>query len=65
MELVEQICRQICISEGVDPDKESYGLGNRIPDKQKFKLWESRVETANHLIEHFNIKTSKESFDKL
>lgn len=43
---IEDLCRIICIAEGVDPDRESLGCGGVIPRDQKYKLWEARRRVA-------------------
>lgn len=50
MERLEQVCRIICIAEGVDPDRESVGSGGVIPRNQKYKLWEARRQPAEAIL---------------
>jgi len=43
---IEDLCRIICIAEGVDPDREGLGCGGVMPRDQKYKLWEARRRVA-------------------
>lgn len=54
--LIEQISRTICKSEGVDPDHHAIGFGNRFPAGQKYQLWEARRNTAVALLQDFEIR---------
>lgn len=51
MTKLEELCRALCIADGVDPDKEGYGLGQQMPEGQTYPLWRAREQQVRAMIE--------------
>ncbi len=51
MDIIEKVCRLMCESEGIDPDRDSLGCGGLIPKDQPYKLWEARIKMVQYLID--------------
>lgn len=51
MTKLEKACRLVCEIEGVDPDKEGYGLGILMPQGTKYPLWKAREKAVSAIIE--------------
>jgi hypothetical protein len=47
MDILESLCRIMTVADGVDPDKETVGLGKYLPKGQTCKLWEARKVIAH------------------
>jgi hypothetical protein len=46
MEKLEFFAREICKACDVDPDQVSVGLGNLIPEGQRYPLWQAYKRQA-------------------
>lgn len=55
MDIIEKLCRVICESEKIDPDKEGYGLGGLMPEGSRYPLWEARRRIAEKMVVDFKI----------
>lgn len=40
--MIERLCRAVCKTQGIDPDKESEGLGVVMPRGLRYRLWEAQ-----------------------
>jgi hypothetical protein len=49
-EQVEALCRLICITDGVDPNRRSVGCGGLIPRDQPYTLWQARQRQAEAIL---------------
>ena len=45
-QLEERVARVLCISQGVDPEKECFGLGNLKPIGWVGPAWQVRLDSA-------------------
>lgn len=62
-DLIEPVCRVMCEADGVDPDKEGYGLGVQMPQGERYPLWKSR-ERAAHMVLKF-LRRKMRDYDDL
>lgn len=46
-EIREQMAHAMCVAEGVDPDKDGFGMGHSMPKGTKYKLWEARLSALD------------------
>jgi hypothetical protein len=51
MTKLEELCRAICIADGVDPDKEGAGLGTQMPEGAIYPLWQARERQVRAMLE--------------
>lgn len=49
----EELCRAVCVADGVDPDKEGAGLGAQMPEGAIYPLWQARTKQVRAMLEAF------------
>jgi hypothetical protein len=49
--LAEQICKLICVEEGVPPDKEVTGLGVSIDTYTQYRYWQYRLPMVRKILD--------------
>lgn len=49
----EELCRAVCIADGVDPDAKGFGLGIQMPEGEQYPLWQARAKQVRALLEAF------------
>jgi hypothetical protein len=57
--LIERMARAMCMMDGIDPDRESFGCGGRIPRDQKYKLWEAHAPAARAALAETCVPTER------
>ena len=50
----EEIARAICVADNVNPDAEGYGLGQSMPEGERYPLWKARLKQADAVLEVVN-----------
>jgi len=40
MKIREKLARKLCESQGIDPDYEAVGIGRKVPEGERYFLWE-------------------------
>jgi hypothetical protein len=50
-QMIETLCRLICVADGVDPDRQSVGCGGLIPRDQPYTLWQARRNQAETILQ--------------
>ena len=63
MTRIEELCRLICKSKGIDPDRRGYGLGHSMPKGSEYALWEAQVTTAEYILDWLAGRNSAEEKD--
>lgn len=51
MTKLEEICRAICVADNVDPDAIGMGLGQQMPEGEKYPLWRARIKQAQAVLD--------------
>lgn len=49
----EELCRAVCIADGVDPDAKGFGLGVQMPEGAQYPLWRVRARQVHAVLEAF------------
>ena len=53
---LEWACRCVCAAHGIDPDRESVGLGILVPLGKRYKLWEAQKKTVKAVFDYLGVE---------
>lgn len=48
--LEKQICCDICVENGIDPEKIAVGLGKIMPKNYRYPLWQAQLPIVRNIL---------------